>query len=56
MKRHPSGSAKGRRHRRNGEVKLSKPITITFWHGIVQENMQKTLYEIVDTFNNGIGK
>ena len=30
------------------EVELTKPITITFWHGIVQENMQKTLYEIVD--------
>ena len=28
----------------------SEPITITFWHGIVQENMQKTLYEIVTDF------
>ena len=37
------------------EVELSEPITITFWHGIVQENMQQTLNEIVDDFNNGIG-
>ena len=37
------------------EVELSEPITITFWHGIVQENMQKTLNEIVDNFNTGIG-
>ena len=37
------------------EVELSDPITITFWHGIVQENMQQTLNEIVDDFNNGIG-
>ena len=52
----PSGNNKGDATAENVEVKLSKPITITFWHGIVQENMQKTLYEIVDTFNNGIGK
>ena len=51
-----SGDNKGDATAENVEVKLSKPITITFWHGIVQENMQKTLYEIVDTFNNGIGK
>lgn len=37
------------------EVELSEPITITFWHGIVQENMQQTLNEIIDDFNNGIG-
>jgi multiple sugar transport system substrate-binding protein len=37
------------------EVELSEPITITFWHGIVQENMQQTLNEIVDNFNNTIG-
>lgn len=37
------------------EVELSEPVTITFWHGIVQENMQETLNEIVDTFNSGIG-
>ena len=37
------------------EVELTEPITITFWHGIVQENMQVTLNEIVDDFNNGIG-
>ena len=38
------------------EVELTEPITISFWHGIVQEDMQKTLAEIVDKFNNGIGK
>ena len=37
------------------EVELSEPITITFWHGIVQEIMQQTLNEIIDDFNNGIG-
>ena len=37
------------------EVELTEPITITFWHGIVQENMQQTLNEIVDDFNKGIG-
>lgn len=37
------------------EVELTEPITITFWHGIVQENMQQTLNEIVDSFNSGIG-
>ena len=37
------------------EVELSEPITLTFWHGIVQENMQQTLNEIIDDFNNGIG-
>ena len=37
------------------EGELSEPITITFWHGIVQENMQQTLNEIIDDFNNGIG-
>ena len=37
------------------EVELSEPITITFWHGIVQENMQETLAEVVDNFNSGIG-
>lgn len=37
------------------EVELTEPITITFWHGIVQENMQQTLNEIVDGFNKGIG-
>lgn len=37
------------------EVELTEPITITFWHGIVQENMQETLNEIVDDFNAGIG-
>ena len=51
-----SGDNKGDATAENVEVELTKPITITFWHGIVQENMQKTLYEIVDTFNNGIGK
>ena len=37
------------------EVELSEPITISFWHGIVQENMQQTLNEVVDDFNKGIG-
>ena len=37
------------------EVELTEPITISFWHGIVQEYMQKTLNEIVDNFNTGIG-
>lgn len=37
------------------EVELTKPITITFWHGIVQENMQQTLQEIVDNFNATVG-
>ena len=37
----PSGDNKGDATAENVEVELTKPITITFWHGIVQENMQK---------------
>lgn len=37
------------------EVEIEEPITISFWHGIDQEDMLKTLQEIVDDFNNGIG-
>ena len=36
-------------------AELTEPITLSFWHGIVQEDMKATLEAIVDDFNNGIG-
>ena len=37
------------------EVELTEPITITFWHGMLQEDLLQTLNEIVDNFNTGVG-
>ena len=51
----PSGNPSEPKSPTDVEVELTEPVTITFWHGIVQENMQQTLNEIVDDFNKGIG-
>ncbi len=35
---------------------LDEPITITFWHSVANEDVLNNFLEVVDTFNNTVGK